>query len=111
MNYLDYMIPKYQNAGKILVPWATNGEKEGDTREGSYGKETLIDGRWVPTRDQKWYEKLSESDWYTLGSIIGDLAGLGLGAAGLSPAAAVAGAASTTSQLIGDIKRDGFQWG
>jgi hypothetical protein len=52
---------------------------------------------------------LKEEDWYTLGSIVGDLASLGLSFTGFSPAAAATGALSTTSQLIGDIKRDGFQ--
>ena len=89
----------------ITTPWSS-----GETvRDNNGQQEVYLDGKWRALRDPKWYENIKEEDWYTLGSIAGDLAGVGLGAFGLSVPAAVSGMASTTSQLIGDIKRDGFQ--
>lgn len=89
----------------ITTPWSS-----GETFRNNNGQqEVYLDGKWGPLRKPKWYENIKEEDWYTLGSIVGDLAGLGLGAFGLSVPAALSGMASTTSQLIGDIKRDGFQ--
>ena len=89
----------------ITTPWSS-----GETVRMNNGQqEVYLDGTWLPLREPKWYENIKEEDWYTLGSIVGDLAGLGLGAFGLSVPAAISGMASTTSQLIGDIKRDGFQ--
>ena len=89
----------------IVTPWSN----QGTNRMNSGQQEVYFDGKWIPVHDQKWHEKLKEEDWYTLGSIVGDLASLGLSFTGFSPAAAATGALSTTSQLIGDIKRDGFQ--
>ncbi len=89
----------------IITPWSN----QGTNRMNNGQQEVYFDGKWMPVHDQKWYEKLKEEDWYTLGSIVGDLASLGLSFTGFSPAAAATGALSTTSQLIGDIKRDGFQ--
>lgn len=90
----------------ITVPWQ-NGET---VRTNNGQQEIYLDGKWRALKDPKWYENIKEEDWYTLGSIVGDLTGLGLGAFGLSVPAAISGMASTTSQLIGDIKRDGFQF-
>ena len=89
----------------ITVPW----QSQETVRMNNGRQEFYLDGEWLQLREPKWYENIKEEDWYTLGSIAGDLAGVGLGAFGLSVPAAISGMASTTSQLIGDIKRDGFQ--
>ena len=130
MNYIQYMKPggtaitqegtlrvdpqtnrtqTYRNGqwkdNVITTPWSS----QETVRMNNGRQEVYLDGEWRQLREPKWYEKLNEEDWYTLGSIAGDLASLGLSFTGFSPAAAATGAISTTSQLIGDIKRDGFQ--
>ena len=81
--------------------------KPGNIRDNKDGTKSIyLDNKWRELDPPKWYDQLQEHDWWTLGSIAGDLAGLGLSAAGFTPAATVSGILSTGAQFVSDIKRD-----
>ena len=101
MNYIQFMSP----GGNFNITPQT-----GETKTDQDGNTVVWTGDFWAKPGEPAKEGLQPHDYFTIASIAGDLAALGLSFTGLTPAAAATGAAATTSALIADIKRDGFQF-